>query len=128
MLDKISVMQSFNAGKKVEVFDGVSWVTDENPSWNWEKYEYRVAKSFRKKVVEALKEKDIGYRTITFGCNEDWNNEGSKKILFDSHIRNTLKANLEINDVVKFYLVPMSDRGSEILNRISMSKDDRDEP
>lgn len=46
-IEKIAVMQAYVDGKRIEVSlkrndNWRDWVTDEEPSWNWGVYEYRI--------------------------------------------------------------------------------------
>lgn len=100
----------------------LTWIPTENPEWNWEKYEYRVGISYRKKMLSMFEENDIKHKIITFGCNEHWTDTGEKKILFDSYFRRHLESVLEIGDVTKFFIIPASLRSKEILESVPDKK------
>ncbi len=47
----IEVLQAYQAGKKVEFLNIVGvWETLQNPSWDFRRYEYRIAPEPKKKV------------------------------------------------------------------------------
>jgi len=41
--EKIAVMQAFEDGAEIETRFSCQWVMAENPIWNWNSYDYRVA-------------------------------------------------------------------------------------
>ena len=69
--EKIEVMVAFEQKKTIEVFEkGMThWVVDINPSWNWDRCDWRIAQPL--KPVKVVKEipvtiNDAGY--LVFAC------------------------------------------------------------
>lgn len=114
-------MQSYADGKNVErrLLGRNDWHRDTAPQWDWSKYEYRQEETFYKKALRVLGEADLASIKINFSAVEDWNNAGETKILYDTHIRNTLKENLEIDKQASFLLVPITNISTKLTNMIT---------
>lgn len=50
---KISVMQAYKDGKKIQCRGGDGWITIDKPSWNWNMHEYRIAPGKNKVPMTA---------------------------------------------------------------------------
>ena len=61
--EKIAVMQAYERGEKIELFNGV-WVDCCEPVWNWDACNYRIAPKPLECLVVTLNERLISVYTI----------------------------------------------------------------
>lgn len=72
---KISVMQAFRDGKKIQrradKFWGADWIYDETPCWDWCNFSYRIAPE-KKKVPMTAEDFPPNFYLRQKSCNTDW--------------------------------------------------------
>lgn len=115
-------MQSHSAGKRIEQLnsDG-SWVSCEDPRWNWSDYSYRLEPNKYTEAIGATGDLGVKSTRITFGILEHIGS-GDKKIVYDSHIRNALIEQIPYGGIAAFRLVATNQFGEDCIDAINTSK------
>lgn len=113
-----AVMQAYEQhGKNIDYRERGSdeWHRCEVPTWNWEKYDYRVEQTIRAKANAIVRMGDIPFSHVVFSCLQHRDIPNGKKILYNSTLRKSLDEFLEIGQQVGFYIIPNTELSEEFI-------------